>query len=200
VTGRGCAALADLSIAQECLGRIANRVSRLDIANDMECSESPATFANSRRLAQTISIGYQSSPTGETVYLGSMKSDRYARVYRYAEPHPRSAQLRFEAVYRRDYAKALAWAILAASAWGDIAALVGERYDFQSMFWQPKSAEKLSLKLPTTTKSEDKTLTWLYRTVAPSIVKAITTGAMKSDDFRAHINKLLQDAGHGEIF
>lgn len=195
VSGRGCEVLSELSIAQQCIEKIANRISRIDIAADMDCQERPADFVNKRTKGKGMSLGFQSSPTGETVYLGSQKSDRYCRVYRYSEPHPRASLLRFEAVYRRDYGKALAWALCDAGSWQDIAGLVGERYGWQSENWQPGNYTPMDLKLPRSTRNEDKTLTWLYKTVAPSIVRLVISGALDSEDYKSYINGLLSDAG-----
>jgi hypothetical protein len=183
VSGRGCEDLADLTVAQQCIERIANNVSRIDIACDMPCEERPGDFVNARTLAKGMSIGFQKSSTGETVYLGSMKSDRYCRVYRYDDPHPRAELLRFEAVYRRDYAKALAWTILDADDWKQIAATVGKRYGWQSENWKPGEAEPMEMSLPRPMRHEDKTVLWLLKTCAPALARCVENNALTMEDF-----------------
>lgn len=85
------------------------RVSRIDCAIDLVTPVLPETFVeagHAKRFAD--SLGNIKSLTGHTFYVGSRKSDRCARVYRYASPHPRSHLLRIEAEFKGKAARELA--------------------------------------------------------------------------------------------
>src|SRR3990172_7420693 len=196
ITGRGCVPLATLDSAKLALELIANNLTRIDVACDMRCDERPADFANNRAKGKSLSLGFNKSATGETVYLGSMKSERFCRVYRYEDPHPRAPMLRFEAVYRRDYAKALAWTILDADTWAEVAETVGERYGWQSENWDTANAQALEMRLPRGHRGQDKTVIWLLNTCAPSLAKCIEAGSIDLETFlevvekRVHISNM----------
>lgn len=190
LSGRFFTNLKTLEQVQNLLAPIADRVSRLDVAIDMETDARPADFANTRTKAKSSTVGFMSSATGETVYIGSQKSDRYCRIYRYEEPHPRAALLRFEVVYRRGYAKSLAQTILEATNWSQIAVSVENPYSFKHKSWQPGEETSLKIALPITTRDEDKTITWLYNTVAPALARMMTTGALDIDAWNAHLYAL----------
>lgn len=193
LTGRFFTTLKRLEQIQNMLLPIADFVTRIDVAVDMETTARPAEFANTRKKAKTISLGFMSSPTGETVYLGSQKSDRFARIYRYEEPHPRAKLLRFEAVYRRGYAKSLAKTILEATAWDQVTVSVEKPYGFQHEAWKPGSETPLKISLPHTSREEDRTIVWLYNTVAPALCRMIQSGALDVDAWNRHLQTLASD-------
>lgn len=86
-----------------------DRASRVDAAIDILTQTTPQEFVekgHAKRFGD--SVGFMSSTTGQTCYVGSRKGDRCARVYRYFPPHPRAHLLRVEAEYKHDDAKALA--------------------------------------------------------------------------------------------
>jgi len=121
------------------------------------------------------------SQSGETVYLGSPKSEYMARIYRYNKPHPRADLLRSEIVYRRDYAKQLARMLfngenLQRVCWGywekqglnEIMSLVDFGGDNQGV--------KVSVSRDVTDKTMDKRRRWLLTQVAPALEKMHADG------------------------
>jgi len=91
------------------------RVSRIDAAIDLTCKTKPQHFVAAGYAKRFKSAGADiHSKTGDTVNIGNRKSDRFARVYRYLPPHPRSGLLRVEAEYKGKAAKELG-KLLAAS-------------------------------------------------------------------------------------
>lgn len=140
LTGKACEELhnAGRLVAIVQTMAIVGRVSRLDIAVDMECDVDPRDFVAQRSNKRQKSEETAISSTGITCYIGSRKSDRYARVYRYAEPHDRSHLLRCEMVFRGEQA------VLAAEEWlavGDeeFAARAGNVYGWEHEVFTPKA-------------------------------------------------------------
>lgn len=191
LSGKGCDDFNELGIAKGFLSRIPNNVTRIDVAIDMLCDERPADFANSRLKGKSLSLGFQKSPTGETVYLGSQKSDRYCRIYRYEEPHPRAKLLRFETVYKKDFAKALAWAILDADSWESIAAMLDSRYRFSSPNFTIGNVEPTSIRLPRSSRTSDKTVTWLFKQCAPALARVLNENLISLEEFLEEVEKSL---------
>lgn len=81
---------------------VGERVTRLDLACDVKTVTLPSESVVGHR-AKTNS--FMTSSKGDTVYLGSEKSEVFARIYRYNPPHPRSDLLRSEIVYKRKHAQ-----------------------------------------------------------------------------------------------
>jgi len=91
------------------IARTSDRAARIDAAIDIFTKTTPEDFVSKGHAARfKDSVANIKSLTGETFYVGSRKSDRCARVYRYHAPHPRAHLLRVEAEYKHDDAKALA--------------------------------------------------------------------------------------------
>lgn len=81
---------------------------RLDLATDIPTSL-PVRDVERRGWSKRITAtAFISSHKGDTLYIGSRSSGAFARVYRYAEPHPRSALLRVEHELKKDQARAVA--------------------------------------------------------------------------------------------
>jgi len=112
ITGQGCERIIAMGEMEGILKGCAARLTRIDIATDIETSTQPSEFVSIVSHERMRANGTQNSETGQTCYVGSKKSDRYARVYRYYKPHPRSHLLRIEHVFRRKYAKTVVQAIL----------------------------------------------------------------------------------------
>lgn len=114
LTGSECTDIGDAAVLK--LAAESRNVSRLDIAIDIECQTMPTDF-----VAEGVSASFSSrqvitSDTGQTVYIGSTKSDRYLRVYRYTgSEHPRSHLLRLEFCLRNDRAWSTARAMMQSS-------------------------------------------------------------------------------------
>jgi DNA relaxase NicK len=164
VSGTHCKTLTPAQWVDTCRHWEGN-ISRLDIAVDMPCDVTPKQFAANIVQSRVKTRSEFVSSTGETVYLGSRTSERYARVYRYKEPHPRAKLLRAEFQLKGAYANEAAEKLVAGEALNGIAAGLGENFGFNHPVWQPDS-EPIPLKV-TSHAQTGNTVYWLTNTVAP---------------------------------
>lgn len=157
---------------------------RIDIAVDSIDFGSPKAFVGygySGRIKTRETIV---SPTGETEYLGSTKSDKFARVYQYYEPHPRAGITRVEISLKHELAKATCFKY---SREGLELACIGASSSFglKSPDW---NTEKLTTDRVRTQRNETvgaSTLRWLITSVAPTIVRLHNEGVLDVDEFIA---------------
>lgn len=112
IPGTGCAALRSLGLEDVILRAWGTKFARLDLAVDIECNLDPRVVSDACESGRIKTRSEFSSEEGITCYLGSMKSDRYCRVYRYRPPHERAHLLRVEFVHKDRVARELAKTIL----------------------------------------------------------------------------------------
>jgi len=181
VSGGGCERLIRLGVMQGVLGKCTDRITRIDIATDIETTTLPGEFVEQVSHDRMRASGFQKSETGETCYVGSKKSDRYARVYRYYAPHPRSNLLRIEHVFRRKYAKSVATAILDTSV-ESAAAAAGKAFGWSHPEWNLDATETPDIYITSPERGSSSTITWLVRSVAPAIRRLITDGTIRDPE------------------
>jgi DNA relaxase NicK len=110
LTGNACRDLPESTLLR--LMRAATNISRLDVALDLEVELMPEDLIGAGYDAKFSTRESVVSDTGRTVYIGSRKSDRFLRVYRYTGPeHPRSHLLRLEWCLKDERARGAAWAL-----------------------------------------------------------------------------------------
>lgn len=153
------------------------RLTRLDIAVDIPDAPTPAEFVGAGYNARFGAHASIISPEGSTEYVGSMKSERFARVYRYAPPHPRAGLLRVEHVLRSDYAKAAAQAIKAHGVLG-LAEMCGKAFGWLHPAWQPDGLTDGKLKAQRSDRHEPGRVRWLHQVCIPALVKADRDGLL----------------------
>lgn len=181
ISGQGCERLIANGTVTRVLERCASRITRIDVATDIETSTLPSEFVSITSHERMRASGFQHSVTGETNYVGSKKSDRYARVYRYFPPHPRSHLLRIEHVFRREYAKVVAQSLLDNSL-ESVAAAAGKAFGWSHVDWQPGMAEHADISIVAAERGTSSTVTWLVRSVAPAIKRLIKNGTIRNAD------------------
>lgn len=160
------------------------RATRIDFAADMLCSTSPREFVEARSHKKFRSVWDITEATGDTVYVGSWSSDRFARVYRYAPPHERSAWLRAEHVFKGKRARRAALAYIGKGI-EDVTRACGETWGWAHPVWQPVcDSDTVSdlLKLWTPERKVSKTLKWLETQVAPALAKVMNSGEIDDVD------------------
>jgi len=140
-------------------------LSRLDIAVDMETSVKPLEFDSQTNPKRVNTRSRLTSSTGETVYVGSRSSERFARIYRYNPPHPRAHLLRVEFQLKGDYAKGAGEAVADGVALNGLAAELGANFGFEHPVWKPDAAP-VKLKVPSHAQSGN-TVRWLTTQIAP---------------------------------
>jgi len=181
ISGEGCEAIIQAGRMYAILGKCADRTTRIDIATDIETSTQPAEFVSIVSHERMRANGMQNSETGQTCYVGSKKSDRYARVYRYYAPHPRSHLLRIEHVFRRKYAKSVAAAILGTSVEA-AAAAAGKAFGWAHSEWNLDKRDAPDISITAPERNSGGTVTWIVRSVAPAIRRLIADGTIRDPE------------------
>jgi len=159
------------------LTAIHERCTRIDIACDIETDVRPTEFVACLTHERMRASGYQKSSTGETCYVGSQKSDRYARVYRYNTPHPRANLLRVEHVFRRENAKSVAIRCVD-SAMGDIANAAGMAFGWKHKVWDIAISDSIDISAVRERGRTGTTVFWLVNQCAPAFKRLVQTGAI----------------------
>lgn len=193
ISGTGCKALVATGALQEVLALVHERASRVDLACDIETDIRPIEFTVQRSVKRFKSEGYIKSDTGETSYIGGLSSDRFARVYRYNPPHPRSQSLRVEHVFRRRQAQALAKALVA----GDYAGAVvsaGKVFGWTHATWDTGEVSPISISAVPLKKQNKSTVNWLYGAVVSSLVRSVNAGDIDLNDWLSHLEEKLKCA------
>lgn len=155
---------------------------RIDLACDLKTSTPPSEFLSSGYSKRFRSSSRFSSNSGETEYVGSMQSSRFARVYRYAPPHPRSDYLRIEYVFRKDYAPQVA-RVLVTEGYQTLLEAVTDVFQWKDKLWDVKCVENASELLRsgyTPERHESKTLRWLQKVCAPAIARLVKEGEISN--------------------
>jgi len=181
ISGEGCERIIAVDRMEAVLEKCALRITRIDVATDIETSTQPSEFVEIVSHDRMRASGRQSSETGETCYVGSKKSDRYARVYRYYAPHPRAHLLRIEHVFRRKYAKSVAKAILDTSITA-AAAAAGKAFGWAHSEWDLEAQELADISITSPERNAGGTVTWLVRSVAPAIRRLIADGTIRDPE------------------
>jgi DNA relaxase NicK len=192
LSGTGCDAIRDEDVARSLCALVVDRVTRIDIACDVRTVTRPSEFSNKRSHQAFRTIGYQKSDTGETCYIGSTKSDRFCRVYRYDAPHPRSETLRIEYVFRRGLAEVTTRALCDFPNFKQLAAQLGNTFGFAHRDWQPGVKTDERLRVPIVTREDENTVRWLYAQVAPALARTLASGAVELDEFIGHVYSLVE--------
>jgi len=175
VAGTHCKTITPAQWIDTCL-HWAGCISRLDIAVDMTCISTPKEFTSALKASKAKTYSEFTSSTGQTVYIGSRTSERYARVYRYNEPHPRAKLLRAEFQLKGVYANEAALQLTEGEALNGIAAGLGEHFGFDHPAWKVDD-DPVPLKVQSHAQTGN-TVFWLTNTVAPLLKRLNATGKL----------------------
>lgn len=175
---------AEIFIASE----VAKRLTRIDIAVDIFTEVRPDEFCAHRETGRFKSWGEQKSEAGHTIYVGSRTSDRYARVYRYNDPHPRHQFLRVEHVLKAEQAKA------AVSQIKDVGletfvAMLGNTFGWHHETWSVAEETDEAVKAWRPERRAGKTVMWLHSQVVPAIIKLHREGTINAHSLFADFIK-----------
>jgi len=113
ISGQGCQILEERASLNGLLEAVSARLTRLDIAVDMNTDSKPREFVAQQQGGRFKSHAEVNSRDGETCYVGSRSSDRFARVYRYNPPHERAHLLRCEYQLKHENAVLAAQGVMA---------------------------------------------------------------------------------------
>jgi hypothetical protein len=190
ISGVGCEKLRQESQLDRLVHDWHDRLTRLDVAVDIETTVHPEPFARSRTNNRFKSDAHIHSIHGETWYVGGKESDRHARVYRYADGHPRHGLLRVEYELHDGEAKRCAKDIIERGILSvaiDLGATFGWSH---SDYMPPTKGEKLpALSRPN---NFGKTEFWIHRAVKPALSKLARSGKLSFlRDFESWLHAMI---------
>jgi len=194
ITGAGCEDIARHSKLLSLVELVKPALSRLDVAVDMHVPTTPVEFVATGYSDRFKSISQMVSETGSTFYVGSRDSERYARVYRYNPPHPRSDWLRCEFVVKHENATNAAALILDVGL-PEVTARLGYSFGWKNPCWQPDKVVETGLPGWTPERRHGATVRWLLTSVFPAMAKLVKDGTIS--DLPAfldtHLYQLIDD-------
>lgn len=163
------------------IDEVQDRITRIDFAYDMRTDVLPSEFAALRDSGRFKSHSEFISQTGKTFYIGSRESDRYCRVYRYNEPHPRHEYLRAEFVLKAEQAKTVVDTLRERSV-TEVVSMLGQVFGFTHEAW---NVENTGEKLPAWrgSRSDHKTVFWLNAQVAPVLLRLNDEGVLDIEEW-----------------
>lgn len=182
ISGQGCDWLYQRGDLLRLLSIVHTRLTRIDIACDMEVATSPEEFVNQREMKRFKASSHVKEESGETRYVGSRKSNRFTRVYRYNDPHPRSHLLRCEYELHSEDAKHTGLAVLK-DGLESVAVKLGEDFGWKHPDWERTLAQPAELTAYRAERGQGKTLFWLANTVAPLLQKLHRDGVLDVQEF-----------------
>lgn len=190
IAGVGCECLREIEQLKPLLLAVHLRCTRLDIACDFETNTKPIEFVNGGYNARFKSRTSVTSVEGATEYIGSPKSERFSRVYRYSKPHPRSGLLRVEFVTRSAWAKAASLALVRSSL-DNLVGKLGGSYGFKHTLWANLSLDAGKLANTRDEKGDASSIFWLSKQVRPALLRLHADGVINLhewvDDLLAEI-------------
>lgn len=188
VSGKGCQALRDADRFDDALLSVVSHLTRLDLAVDLDTQADPRAFVKEHDTTRFTTQSTFTSRTGITCYIGSTKSERYARVYRYKEPLPRAKTLRCEHVFRATWARKVG-ALIIGRGLAAAAQYCGQVWAWTHAAWDiPESDELITISRELATRHPNQVL-WLLTQVFPCMRKMATEGII--DDLRGFVEEHL---------
>jgi len=178
ISGEGCELLIQACHLESVLRACEARVTRIDIATDIITEITPEEFAAQRSHQRMRGHAHIVSETGETYYVGSQKSDRFARIYRYNSPHPRSNLLRVEHVFRRGYAKLVTAAYIEAGI-DCVAKAAGDAFGWAHPIWDTDGVTGADLSLVRERGNTGTTVFWLINSCASAFKRLCADGTIR---------------------
>lgn len=173
-TGQGTDVLRERDMLKRVIKLYHERFTRLDFAVDYETDVTPRTFALCRDEGRFKHYNDIHSETGDTYYVGSQNSERFCRVYRYNEPHPRHKLLRVEFVMKSEYAKNFGY-LLTQQKTAHLMSALMNTFGFQHELATSTAGMQKIRSMPRTSKLGG-TERWLFTQVLPACKKLIEAG------------------------
>jgi len=176
LSGRSVDLVLSRITASELAESAKGRCTRIDLATDIDTALQPSEFCGAGYSKRILSTSTIDSPSGQTVYIGSRKGERMARVYRYHAPHPRSHLLRVEVELKGEAAKG-ATSEMSRVSLIDLTNAVNLAFDWQHPLWL--EGKLMVSKIPARAYDNDhaQTLRWLRLAVTPAMKKLHANGA-----------------------
>lgn len=193
ISGAGCDRLRRTGILENVIEQTYERATRIDLAVDIETALDPRDFIAEGHTERFKTKSVMTSAKGITCYVGSMKSDLYARVYRYFMPHPRSHLLRIEHVFRRSRARIVAEALVQGADEVTLAARALATFGWRHPIAGLALDGAQALPAEPSHRSSAGRLWWLYNQVAPALAQALVENSLDWDHYMQHVEKLIDE-------
>lgn len=182
LTGVACDAMRTAGILHLLLPIVAKRASRVDISGDTETELQPEHVIGSFYRDNDMTYSLINTDDGQTVYIGSRKSEKFLRVYRYREPHPRAALLRIEFELKGDRAKQTIDEIMSNGTVQTFQKFSnGYKWDTDALFDDAWTEGKL--KARKYDREPGGSLIWILEQVKPALIKAHRDGLIDITEF-----------------
>lgn len=194
INGVACEQLRSAGVLNDILQKVSLRASRVDLAGDCECDLQPKQVIGNYYKESGKSYSEIVSSDGETVYVGSRKSERFLRVYRYRHPHPRSHLLRIEHEFKGDMAKRFLSTMLNIGI-VETFSLACNNYHWDNESWKSGEWTEGKLKAKHSDREGASTLLWLEEAVKPALKRVHTDGLLDCIEW---LKNLMQDIEKGE--
>lgn len=157
---------------QECM-----RASRIDFAMDIETDVQPADFIVNMDGKRFKSRSNITSENGNTVYIGSRKSERLCRIYRYHAPHPRHKLLRVEVELKGEAAK-LAASEVNRRGLIETVKEVNRPFGWSHPLWEQQDGDAPRIAARAARKERANTVRWIYGSVSDALRRSILDGSL----------------------
>ncbi len=189
-SGLGCNVLRECQALDMVLALDTWRITRLDLAIDIPGAD-PGEIAGSVDALRFKTRSSMQSVQGETHYIGSAKSDRMVRVYRYNLPHPRAGLCRVEFVLRNGAARKGAQAILD-NGLASVGAELVRKFGFTSPALDGVGLAKPIHSYSTGERTRTGKYRWISGQAIPGIARAIKEGIVSRTEVLAALDRALQ--------
>lgn len=176
------------TVAQnEVLRQVQQSGTRLDLATDIESNAEIKAIEAAGWAKRIVSTAYISSYSGQTLYIGSRKSEAFCRVYRYNPPHPRASLIRVEFELKKSRAKTVA-ELARIEGVALATRSVAARFEIQHATVEHVfTGSTRPIKTEATERIQAKTEHWLLTQCVPAFIRLCEDGTI--DDPRAWVNR-----------
>lgn len=182
ISGKGCEALHKMDVLDGIISQTTDRTTRIDIAVDIQTETTPEQFVKSGYNKKFSAVSSVKSKDGETEYIGSRKSERYCRVYKYNAPHIRSDWLRCEFVFKKKTAKMFAENMAKGMfQMNSVANGCKEIYKFEHEDFDVRGTA-IEIKSYTPDRGDNKTIYWILTAVVPAFKRLVKNGVIENPE------------------
>jgi len=178
-SGQGCKFLEQNGWLNHVMSAVQPRVTRFDVAIDILTATRPQQFVKAGYNNRIKSYGEQTSTYGDTCYIGSRKSQKFCRVYRYNFPNPRHKMLRVEYETKKEQAQiAVASTLANGLAYASESLTKYYAWEHTDMPEPGEMVEKMQSQVADRTSA--KTISWLLKQCAPAFKKLVENGSIEN--------------------
>ena len=182
--GKACQWVREKTSMTTLLDVVKHRLTRLDVALDIETDLTPSDLACVAEATTTRGKIEITSDAGDTFYIGSPKSG-HVKIYKHNDPQSKSEVLRVQFVARRGVAKTLAKNICN-NGLQAVGQSLMSKYSLASVFEfeeEDPSTPEEDPSIQAESREHAKTLLWLNKQVAPTLVRLARAGALNPRDW-----------------